>query len=265
MVALVDVSDSSAVGDDVAFEAPIFAKMLNEQGGIGAGGLAVQAVVRAHDGFGFAFENRRTKRRQIGFFHVVARGVNIHRMTRGFRAAVNGEVLRRGDRFEIVRIVALQTSDKRHAETRREIRVFAVGFLAASPARIAKDVDVRRPDGEAAVPVRRTVRMNICGIFGAKLRADHVSDIVHKRLVKRRSHTDGLRKHGGESGARDAVKSFIPPVISRNAKPGNRGSGVRELVDFFFKRHAGNQVGGTLFDRNSGIQVGCVRGRLLSG
>ena len=51
LVVGVDIGDRPAVGDDVAGEAPLLAQDLLEQRRAGAAGLAVGAVVRAHDGF----------------------------------------------------------------------------------------------------------------------------------------------------------------------------------------------------------------------
>ena len=58
-------------------------------------------------------------------------------------------VLGRGDDAVIMRIVALHAGDKGHAHARGQERIFAVGLLAAAPAGIAKDVDVRRPEIQA--------------------------------------------------------------------------------------------------------------------
>ena len=67
---------------------------------------------------------------------------------------MHSEVLWSGDGLKIFRIIALQAFNEGNAQARSQIGILAVGFLAAAPARIAKNIDVRRPDGEAAVPVR---------------------------------------------------------------------------------------------------------------
>ena len=57
----------------------------------------------------------------------------------------------------MVGIVALQPFDKCHAHAAGQIRVLAVGFVTASPAGIAKDVDIGAPKGQpfidAAIPL----------------------------------------------------------------------------------------------------------------
>src|SRR5205814_4722923 len=53
----------------------------------------------------------------------------------------------------------------------REERIFAVSFLAAAPARIAKDVDVGRPKGEAVVAAGISVLYSIV-VLGARFGRD---------------------------------------------------------------------------------------------
>ena len=52
LVAVVDVEDGAAVGDDVALEVPPAAELVLKQELVGAGGLAVDGVVGTHDGAG---------------------------------------------------------------------------------------------------------------------------------------------------------------------------------------------------------------------
>src|SRR5690349_1826926 len=101
-------------------------------------------------------------------------------MPSGFRAAVYGEVLRSRNGLEVVRVVALQAGDEGHAETRREKGILAISLLASTPPRVAEDIDVGRPNGEAPVPVRGTVGAPGSVILGAKFRADGLGDIVHQ-------------------------------------------------------------------------------------
>ena len=67
-------------------------------------------------------------------------------MTFGFWSAVHGVMFRGRDHLEVARVIALQTLDESNAQTRGEKRVLAVGFLSASPARVAKDIDIRTPE-----------------------------------------------------------------------------------------------------------------------
>ena len=78
-----------------------------------------------------------------------------------FGPAVHGKMLGRRDDAIVFRVVTLHACDKCHAHARRQEGILSKGFLPASPARIAKDVDVRSPEVEAfkdiAVPVTQTL------------------------------------------------------------------------------------------------------------
>ena len=84
--------------------------------------------------------------------------VHVNEVARGLGPAVHGIMFGRGDHPVICGIVALQAGDERDAHAPGEERIFAIGFLAASPARIAKDVDVGRPEIEAFEDVARVRR-----------------------------------------------------------------------------------------------------------
>lgn len=70
----------------------------------------------------------------------------------GLRAAVHSIVLRARRDLQIFP-VTLQALDVRHAELRREVRVFAVRLLPSAPARVAEQVDIRRPEREALINI----------------------------------------------------------------------------------------------------------------
>ena len=74
---LEDVDDRAAVGDDVALEAPLAAKLILKQELIGAGRLAIDAVVGAHHGAGFAFGDGGAEGGQIGVELVVLADVDV--------------------------------------------------------------------------------------------------------------------------------------------------------------------------------------------
>src|ERR1019366_6459641 len=65
-VAVEDVCDSAAVRNHIALEAPFAAQLVLKQKLIGAGGLAVDAVVRAHYRVGLGFSDGGAEGRQIG-------------------------------------------------------------------------------------------------------------------------------------------------------------------------------------------------------
>jgi hypothetical protein len=76
----------------------------------------------------------------------------------------------------MVQVSPLQAAMKADAQASPSGRVFAPGFLAAAPARIAEDVDVGRPDGQPAILRRRRRRARLLQVLGAELGGDGVGD-----------------------------------------------------------------------------------------
>src|SRR5215472_6024358 len=101
------------------------------------------------------------------------RNGHIFSMAQRFWAAVNGKMLRSGNDLQVFRIVALQAGDESNTDATGEKGVFAVGFLAASPAWVAKDVDVGRPKGEAKIAARISMLDSVV-VFGARFGRDNV-------------------------------------------------------------------------------------------
>src|SRR5580698_2258553 len=128
---------------------------------------------------------------------------------------MNGEVRWSRDCAIVSRVIALQSAHKLLAQMGGEERVFAIGLLASSPARIAEDVDVWRPDGQAEVDAVNAVADGLV-ILRARLGRYDVADVLQERRVPGRSHADGLRKQRGVSRASDAVQALVPIVVSRN-------------------------------------------------
>ena len=254
IVGLVEIADGPTVGNDVAFEAPLVSKQIEEKM-IGAGGFAVDGVVRAHDGVGAALDDGSAEGRRVGVVEIVGRYRNIETVAQRFGSGVDGVVLGRGDRFQIVWVVALQASDKGNAEAAGEEGIFAVGFLAASPARIAKDVDVWRPESETKVAAG-VVEGDGVIVFGTGFGGDDAGDAVEKIAVPAGGEADPLGENGGVSSARDAMKAFVPPVVSGDVEMRNGGSDVLHLGDFFFGGHARKEIVDALLERERRIEVG---------
>jgi len=176
-------------------------------------------------------------------------------VAKGFGAAVNGEVFGSGNGFEVTRVVTLQAVDESDAKTRGEERIFAVSFLAASPARIAEDIDVGRPEGETVVASGVVVEDGVV-VFAASFGRDGVGDVVEEVGVPCGGEADGLREDSGRAGTSDAVETFVPPVIRRNVETRDGGGDVLHLRDFFFEGEAGDQVVDALIDGERGVEVG---------
>src|SRR5207247_3775954 len=115
------------------------------------------------------------------------------------------------DDFQIPGIVALQSLDKFDSEPAREVRIFAVGFLAAPPARIAKDIDVWRPEGETIKPAPIPSPLRLV-ILGSCLFRDDSRDTADQLRVEGRAETDGLREYCRDAES-DAVQRIVPPVV----------------------------------------------------
>src|SRR5260370_10228138 len=152
----------------------------------------VHGVVRAHEGIGSGFRDGCTEGRQIGVLEIAPRYLNIHARARRLRTAVDSKVFWRGHGLQIFRIITLETGHERDADSRSQVRVLAVRFLPASPARIAKDIDVGRPDGQSPIPVRGTITANARVVLGAKLSADGVRDLVDQRRIELAVQSDAL-------------------------------------------------------------------------
>ncbi len=137
--------------------------MVLEQHLVGAGRPAVNRVIGAHHRLHVALDHRGAEGGQVGLFQIARAGVHVEAVAHGLRPAVHGKVLAGGHRAQVVQVSALHAADKGHAHLGGQERVFAVGLLAAAPARIAKDVDVRRPEGQpekdavVALPLRLVV------------------------------------------------------------------------------------------------------------
>src|SRR6202012_3525283 len=131
--------------------------------------------------------------REIRLFEIARAGVDVEGVAFGLRAAVDREVFAGGDRFGVLGVIALHAGDEGYAHAAGEVRVFAVGLLAAAPAWVAEDIDIRRPEGEA---VEDTVVAFLLGVIvlGAGFGGDDVAHRVQHLRVPGGGHADGLRE-----------------------------------------------------------------------
>src|SRR5687767_10861846 len=106
-------------------------------------------------------------------------------------------------------MIALEPSTEGDAETAREVRAFAVRFVAAAPALIAKDVDVGAPERESLVVTAIFVALELV-VLGAPLVADGYGDLEEPARTPHRGQADRLRKHRRDAGARHAVQPLAP-------------------------------------------------------
>ncbi len=169
-------------------------------------------------------------------------------------AAVDGEVLGRGDQLQVARVVALQALDERDAHAGGQVWVFAVGFLAATPARVAEDVDVGRPEGEPLVDAALALAQGLV-VLGARFVGDRRGDLRHEIEVPGGRQADGLREDGGDARAADAVQALVPPVVLGHAEPLDGRRRVHHLRDLLGQRHARDEVVHALCDGQVGVEV----------
>src|SRR6266536_6591960 len=97
MVVSENIANRIAIRDYVSLEMPGPTKCVLQKELICAGRLTIDCVVGAHNGIGGAFDNRRAKCGRVRIQLVVLADVDVGEVARGFRTAVNGEMLRGRD------------------------------------------------------------------------------------------------------------------------------------------------------------------------
>lgn len=168
--AVVEVADSAAIGHDDALVPPFLAEYMVQQPVAAAAWFALEPVVGAHHLFYLAFFYQCLEGRQVGFVQVARADVfRIEAVAVPFGARVYGEVLGAGVHLVVllVFVQALQAFYDAHSHYACQVGVFTVGFYAASPARVAVDVDGRCPDSEALIAFVAALG-GVCGVLGAR-------------------------------------------------------------------------------------------------
>ena len=170
------------VGDGDAFKAPLVAQHVLKQPGVGGRRGTVERVERHH--------NRAAARIQprfVGRHIVVEQALRAHIngvvLFAAFDRAVGGKVLDAGHhRVAICRAFPLHRLHHRPAHLGGQVGIFPEPFRSAAPARVAGDVDHRRPGHVQA----------IIGRFVSR----HPPDGVHRVEVKRGGQAKANRKDG---------------------------------------------------------------------
>ena len=179
--------------------------------------------------------------------------VHIGKVARRLRPAVYGIVLRGRNGQVILWIVALQSGHVGNAHAAGQERVFAVGLLTAAPARIAKDVQIRRPEIEASHDAGVSLA-RILHVLDASLNANLGRHGVNSRRIERGSQADGLGILG-YTLVDHSVKGLAPPLVCGNVEPWNCRGVVLHLRSLLRKSHSVHQVGSPLFRRQIGVQI----------
>ena len=234
-MALVEILDGPAVADHVAAKSPFLAQDSAQQGGAATAGLTVGAVVCAHNAFGLGFRDAGVESGQIGFAQVLLADLGVEAVAQTLGTAVDREVLGRRHHLQVAWMIALQAAAVGHCQARGEKRAFAVGLVPASPARVAKDVDVGGPEGEPLVqaPVAFSC---VLVVLGAGLVGNGDCHRVQARGIPHGGQADGLGKNRRNSSPRHAVQPFVPPIVGRHAQARDRGGRVLHLLGLFPQR-----------------------------
>ena len=228
----------------------MLAQQIVEQEGTGAARNAVKRVIGAHHAGDLTLAHHPLELRQICLIQVAIRKLGIETMPVPFRAAVDRVMFCASHRQHVVGIVTLNAFDEFDANLAREKGVFTVSLLAASPARIAEDVDVRRPESQAGPPFGIAVmRAGIIVMLRAAFDANDGSFLVNQLRIPGGGHADRLWKYSGDAVVRDAVQRLVPIVVGRQTEPRDGRRGVLQLRDFFGQRHATDQIIRTCFQR----------------
>src|SRR5262249_40142288 len=202
-----------------------------------------------------ALTNPRLEVREVRLTQIALAHDGVERVAQGLRSAVDGVVLHRGDGLEVLRVVALKPPNELDGELARQKRILAVRLLAAPPTRVAKDVDVRRPERESLVPLPAVVTQVLL-VLRARLVGDDGCHLEDQTVVPRRGHSYCLREHGGQAGSRDAMERFVPPVVRRYTESVDRGRDVLHLLDFFLQRHPADEIAGARLEWERLILIG---------
>ncbi len=223
----------------MAFKSPFLPERFLQKRLTAAAGLAVGPVIRAHNRFHPAFPHGGPESRQIRFFHIFRRRPRVKTVPLFLRSRVNRKMLGAGGRFQIF-AVPLEPLNKGHAQTGCQIRVLSVRLMSPSPAGIAENIEIRRPERQPFIDIR-VAGGGLGVVFGAGLRGDHPGNLSQQFLVKHRRQRNRLGENGRRAGAGHPVKSLVPPGIARNAQPRNRRRVVAELGSHFLHAHLVSQ------------------------
>ena len=168
---LMEVPDRPAVRNKMSLKAPVLTQDFLQRR-TSAAWLSVCPVVSAHDRFYACFLHKRLKCRKVGLLHILRRRLGVKLMSERLRSGVHRKMLRTCRRLQGISI-SLQAFYKRHTKTACQIRILSICLMTAPPARIAENVDIRRPEGQSLVNI--TVVFGRAGIvFCTSLCRNHI-------------------------------------------------------------------------------------------
>ena len=147
------VNGTAVTGYDT-LESPFVALDALQITGVATTRLTVDALICAHDFLHIALLDKCLEGWQIGLPKVtLGKFLNVDLMTVPFRSAVDSIVFGTGKEFLVTavtrsffEILSLETIHDSQSHPRRQIGVFTVCFLSASPSGVTEDVDVGTPE-----------------------------------------------------------------------------------------------------------------------
>src|SRR6266516_1649119 len=111
-----------------------------------------------------------------------------------------------------MRIISLHTLYKSNTHARSKEWIFTIGFLASSPSRIAKNIDVGRPESQPHV-LQPAVVLCCQIIFCPGFCRNRGGSFLKQTVVECCGHSDRLRKYRCATCTRHSVQRFTPPII----------------------------------------------------
>lgn len=132
--------------------------------------------------------------------------------------------------------------------------------MSASPTWVAVDVDVGSPERKTLIDLQRTILLGNL-IFGSRLIRCSSEHIIYHTVIKRGSHTDGLREDGGKTGTCHSMKSLVPPIILFYSETGHCRRFMFHQRHFLRKRHLLDYAHRPLMGRSSVILIYLCRHR----
>ena len=178
------------------------------------------------------------------------------------RTAMHSEVLCTRQEFSVgtdaqvfaVVAYALQTTHHSKSHLARQIRIFTVCFLSASPPRVAEDVYVRGPERQTLVALYLACPLSLQSLH-TSLVADSRKDLVQQHIVPRCRHSHSYRENSCHTVAPYAVKSLVPPVKLRHSQAFYRRRVIHHETYFLVYRQSAKQIVGPLSCRQRRILI----------
>jgi len=124
------------------------------------------------------------------------------------------------------------------------------------PARVAEDVDIWRPEGQAFEDVATSLANGFV-VLGSGFGTDDSRHIMEKCCIPGSAERDGLWEDSRKAGPGDAVQTFAPVVIGRHLEARNCTSLINKLGCFFLQRHASDKIVHPPIDGQARVEIRC--------